>query len=157
MAILGILIGVLALVATLWGVFYSRGQLREAKAIREQSERNAAAQMEEDNLWAEKQIKAATLLCKLADTDRLDLFGGFGGKVKTLYAGGSVGMLFGDDVRKQILGQLIEKNDDNTYALRPIDISQLRLKATRDLIDFVLVTFKKFQKEKPKEAKDVGL
>jgi hypothetical protein len=70
---------------------------------------------------------------------------------------GTLSLLFSDDIRRHILGQLIQKQDDNTYALRPIDTAQLRLRATRDLIDVVLVTIEKFQKQKPEEAKELGL
>jgi len=153
MAILGILIGVLALVATVWGVFYSGGQLREAKAIREQNERNATAQMKEDNLWAEKYIKAGNLMCRIADTDRF----GFISPARVVYMNGALSALFNDDVRRQILGQLIDQQDDRYFALRPIDIFQLRLKATRDLIDLVLATVDRFRKEKSGETKELGL
>jgi hypothetical protein len=83
----------------------------------------------------------------------------FGGPpMKVHFLGGTLGMLFGEDVRKHILGLLIEQNgDDRTYLLRPLDTSQLRLKANRDLIDLVLVTVEKFQREKPRDAKELGL
>jgi hypothetical protein len=154
MAILGILVGVLALVATIWGAVFSRGQLREAKAIRAQNERTALVQMEEDNLWAEKQVRAATMLCRIADLDKLPMFGS---STKIIYMGGTLSAIFPEDVRKQILGQLIERQHDDSYAVRPIDTSQLRLKATRDLIDLVLETIEKIRKQKPHQAKDLGL
>src|SRR6266850_3819837 len=149
--VLPILLGVAALAATLWGVDYSRRQLSEAKRVREENRAFAENQAKEDDLWSEKYVKAGTLLCQLADWDRLLLFGG---EKRAVYLGGNLEMLFGKDVRKHILGQLIEKQDDNTYSLRPIDNSQLRLKATRDLIDLVLATVGSFQKLKPDEAKE---
>jgi hypothetical protein len=153
---LAIVIGMAALLATLGGVYYSRGQLREAEKVREQNQIFAEKQAREDDLWADKCVKAGTLLCQIADWDRPDFFGGGAGK-RAVYLGGNLEMLFGRDVRKHILGQLIEKQNDNTYTLRPIDVSQLRLKATRDLIDMVLATVEKFQKQKPGEAKELGL
>jgi len=155
MAILGIVIGVLALLATAWGVYYSRGQLREAEKVREENQRFAKQQREEDDTWAEKYVRAGKLLCRIADADRFAIFPAKAARV--MYLGGSLGMLFGEDVRKQILGQLIEEQNGNNYALRPIDVPRLRLKATRDLIDLVLATLGRFQKEKPSEAKELGL
>ncbi|SRR6266478_2374685 len=149
-----IVIGVAALAASLWGVYYSRGQLSEAKKVREENRTAIEKQAKEDDLWADKYVKAGKLLCQIADWDRLNLFRG---EKRAIYLGGNLEMLFGKDVHKHILGQLIEKQNDNTYALRPIDTSQLRLKATRDLIDLVLAAFDKFQKQKPQEAKELGL
>src|SRR5258706_36408 len=74
-----------------------------------------------------------------------------------LFPGGSLGMLFGEDVHKPILGLLIEQNGDRTYSLRPLDTPQLRLKTNRDLIELVLTTIDKFQREKPEKAKESGL
>jgi len=46
---------------------------------------------------------------------------------------------------------------DGSYTLRPIDISQLRLKANHDLIDLVLATVEKFKRQKTDEAKELRL
>jgi hypothetical protein len=154
MAILGIMIGVLALAATIWGVYYSRGQLREAQRIREENKTFGEREKKDDDLWAGKYVRAATLLCKIADTDR---FPAVFYPRKIFYLGGTLTAVFSEDVCKQIVGQLIERQKDDSYVLRPMDTSQLRLKATRDLIDLVLVTLERFQAEKPKEAKELGL
>jgi hypothetical protein len=152
---LPIVIGAAALVATLWGVYYAYGQLREAKRVREENRTLAEKQAKEDDLWADKYVKAGKILCEIADWDRFKLFqAGLG---KHVCQNGTLSLLFSDDIRRHILGQLIQKQDDNTYALRPIDTAQLRLRATRDLIDVVLVTIEKFQKQKPEEAKELGL
>lgn len=149
---LTIVIGVVAVLATLWGVYYARGQLQEAQKIREQNERFAENQMKDDDLWAEKYIKAAQLLCKIADMDKPSLFG----PARVVYAGGPLRVIFAEDVSKRILGQLIERQHDGSYFPRPIETSQLRLKATRDLIDLVLVSMERFQAQKPNESKELG-
>jgi hypothetical protein len=135
-------------------IYLAHGQLREARRVREQNLTFVEKQMKEDNLWADKYFRAATILCKIADMDRLPMFGSSG---RTVYLGGPLGALFSEDVRKHILGQLIERQNDDTYAPRPIDTSQLRLKATRDLIELVLEKVEKSRTQKPNEAKDLGL
>jgi hypothetical protein len=66
MAIIGTVIGVLAFIATAWGVYYARGQLREAQEIRMQNQLFIENQTREDDLWSEKSVRASELLCKVA-------------------------------------------------------------------------------------------
>ena len=63
-----VLIGfpVLAFLATLWGVYYSRQQLNEAKRIREENQRFFEDQRKEDNVWSEKCVRASQILCAVA-------------------------------------------------------------------------------------------
>src|SRR5258707_221168 len=107
MAIVGTVIGVLALLATAWGVYYAHGQLSEAIKVREENRKFVEQQQKQDDLWAGKYVKAGKLLCRIADTDRLAIFAPRAGRA--MFVGGSLGMLFGDDVRRHILGQLIEE------------------------------------------------
>jgi type II secretory pathway pseudopilin PulG len=153
MAIL--VISILALLATAAGVYYSRGQLQQADAARDESRRLIEQQQAEDNLWADKYLRAGTLLCRIGDTDRLGVFGT--NKRTIVFPNGVLGMLFTDNVYKHIMSQLIERQDDQSCAVRPMDVSQLRLKANRDLIDLVLATVENFQQQKPGEAKELGL
>jgi len=133
---------VLTLLATLWGVYYARGQLREARSVREQNENFNEAQRLEDDLWAAKYVRAATLLCEIADLDRLSIFTG---PRNFTYAGGALRAVFSESVCKHIQGQLIQRQNDDSYALRPIETSQLRLKTNRDLIDLVLTKIEKME------------
>jgi hypothetical protein len=150
-----LVISILALVAGVLSAFYGYGQLQEAKRVREEIRNLAGEQQREDDLWAEKFVKAGKLLCRMADMDGLGMV--FGPQRTVYFPGGSLGMLFGEDVHKHILGLLIEQNGDRTYSLRPLDTPQLRLKTNRDLIDLVLTTIDKFQREKPEKAKESGL
>jgi hypothetical protein len=134
---------ILALIAGVLSAFYGRGQLREAKRVREETLKLSEKQKQEDDAWAEKHVKAGQLLCRLADMDKTNLVARNGRYV--MRQSHSLEMMFGDDVFRHILGQLIQQQDDQTFALRPIDVTQLRLKANRDLIDSVLARFSNSQ------------
>jgi hypothetical protein len=121
-----LVISILALVATAVGVYYSRGQLREAKKVREDNRRLIEDQQREDDLWSDKYVKAGKLLCRIADMDRIGM--------KVHFLGGTLGMLFGEDVRKHILGLLIEQRT------RPLTAASWR--PLRRFPDHVLVLVK---------------
>lgn len=59
MAFVGILIAALALVATISGVYYARGQLREAQRLQQQNQNSIENQKKEDDLWSEKCVRAS--------------------------------------------------------------------------------------------------
>src|SRR6267142_7103815 len=101
MAILGLVLTGLAFLATLWGVYYSRNQLREAKKLRQENQTFIEKQMEDDNVWSEKYAKAGMLLCKIAGTVIV-------GNVH--YTKGALSAVFRDEhVRKLIVSHLIEQ------------------------------------------------
>jgi len=147
--ILGVVFGALAFLATLWGVYYSRNQLREAKKLRQENQTFIEKQMQEDDVWSEKYAKAGMLLCKIAGTRIVG---------NVLYRNGALTVVFHDEnVRKLIVSHLIEQQGSHEYIIRPYDLPQLRLKPTRDLIDVVLATTEKFKEEQPDATKELGL
>ena len=150
MAVIGIVIGVLALIGTGWGVYYARGQLREAQKVREQNEAFINTQMKQDDLWAEKSVRASQMLCAVAPRF---VQGGPGRP-----GGDALCLLFPDyRVRNRILSHLIEKQSGLGYTMRPIDVSQLRVKPMRELIDMVLTRIEDFRIQEPDLAARIGL
>lgn len=150
-------ISVLALLATICGVYYARRQLREAERVREQTKeftdnqkRDDENQRRGDDLWAEKQVRVSLILCAVAPYS-------FQGDTKRP-GGDALGLLFPDyAVRNRILSLLIEKQSVLSYTMRPLDVSQLRLKPLRELIDLVLNRIEEFKSQDPDVAKRIGL
>lgn len=150
MAIFGIVISVLALLATGWGVYYARGQLREAQRVREQNRDFIENQMKEDDLWSEKYTRASQVLCAVAPRSVQGSANRPGGD--------ALCVLFPDyAVRNRILSYLIEKQSGLVYTMRPLDVTQLRLKPMRDLIDLVLDKIAGFKAQDPDIANRMGL
>lgn len=150
MAIVGTVIGVLAFIATAWGVYYARGQLREAQEIRMQNQLFIENQTREDDLWSEKNVRASELLCKVAPRF---VQGGPGRP-----SGDALCLLFPDySVRNRILSHLIEKQSGLVYTMRPLDVSQLRLKPMRELIDMVLARIEQLKTQDSELANKIGL
>jgi hypothetical protein len=132
---MGAIVGILAVVVGALGAFYAWGQLREARRIREDTQSRAERQQNEDDVWSEKFVEAGQRLCRLANMDHTGLVARNG---RRILRESSLGLMFGDDVYGHILGLLIQQQDDQTFALRPIDVAQLRLRANRELIAKVL-------------------
>jgi hypothetical protein len=150
MAIVGIVIGVLALMATVWGVYYARGQLREAQKVRKENQRFIENQMRDDDLWSEKSVRASQVLCVVAPR--------FVQGNANRPSGDALCLLFPDYVvRNRILSHLIEKQSGLVYTMRPLDVSQLRLKPTRELIDLVLARIEEFKTQDSELANRIGL
>jgi hypothetical protein len=150
MAIVGIVIGVLALMATVWGVYYARGQLREAQKVRKENQRFIENQMRDDDLWSEKSVRASQVLCVVAPR--------FVQGNANRPSGDALCLLFPDYVvRNRILSHLIEKRSGLVYTMRPLDVSQLRLKPTRELIDLVLARIEEFKTQDSELANRIGL
>jgi hypothetical protein len=150
MAIVGIVIGVLALMATVWGVYYARGQLREAQKVRKENKRFIENQMRDDDLWSEKSVRASQVLCAVAPR--------FVQGNANRPSGDALCLLFPDYVvRNRILSHLIEKRSGLVYTMRPLDVSQLRLKPTRELIDLVLARIEEFKTQDSELANRIGL
>jgi hypothetical protein len=150
MAIVGIVIGVLALMATVWGVYYARGQLREAQKVRKENKRFIENQMRDDDLWSEKSVRASQVLCAVAPR--------FVQGNANRPSGDALCLLFPDYVvRNRILSHLIEKQSGLVYTMRPLDVSQLRLKPTRELIDLVLARIEEFKTQDSELANRIGL
>jgi hypothetical protein len=149
MAIVGIVIGVLALMATVWGVYYARGQLREAQKVRKE-QRFIENQMRDDDLRSEKSVRASQVLCAVAPP--------FVQGNANRPSGYALYLLFPDYVvRNRILSHLIEKQSGLVYTMRPLDVSQLRLKPTRELIDLVLARIEEFKTQDSELANRIGL
>lgn len=150
MEIVGIIIGALALIATVWGAYYGRGQLREARKVSMQNQKFSENQIQQDDLWSEKSARASEILCKVAPRF---VQGGPGRP-----SGDALCLLFPDyDVRNRILSHLIEKQSGLVYTMRPLDVSQLRLKPMRDLIDLILNRIADFKTQDPELSKRIGL
>lgn len=148
---------VLTLLATAWGIYYARKQahaadeqLREAEHIKEQTQTFVERQMREDDLWSEKYVRAGKLLCRLAERGVYN---------NTLYTRGRLDAVFQDlNVQTQIRSHLIEEHDGTVpCTMRTLDVTQLRLKAIRDLIDLVLNTVEDFRTRNPQGAKELGI
>lgn len=147
---IGIALAVVAILATLWGVYYARKQLNEAKQIREQNQTFLERQQAEDNLWSEKYVRAAQILCLVAPR----FLQGAANKP----GGNSLDLLFpAFNTRNQVLSLLIEQKSGLVYMIRPLDVTQLRLKPLRDLIDRVLNRFEEFKSAEQDFAKRMGL
>jgi hypothetical protein len=141
---------VLAVLATLWGVYYSRQQLKEAKRIREENQKLFEDQRREDNTWSEKCVSASQTLCAVAPR----FVQGSTGQP----SGYALSILFPDpSLRTSVLSHLIEQKSGLVYIARPLDVSQLRLNPMRELIDLVLSRFEEFKAKEPDVAKRMGL
>jgi hypothetical protein len=141
---------VLAVLATLWGVYYSRQQLKEAKRIREENHKLFDDQRREDNAWSGKCARASQALCALAPR----FIQGSAGQP----SGYALSILFPDpSLRTRVLSHLIEHKGGLDYIARPLDVSQLRLNPLRELIDLVLSRFEEFKAKDPDIAKRMGL
>ena len=150
MAVAGIVIGVLALMATVWGVYYARGQLREAQKVRSQNQLFIENQMRDDDLWSEKSVHASQVLCSVAPR--------FVQGNANRPGGDALCLLFPDYViRNRILSHLIEKQSGLVYTIRPLDVNQLRLKPMRELIDLVLARIEEFKTQDSELANRIGL
>ena len=67
-------------------------------------------------------------------------------------------LLFPDySVRNRVLSHLIEKQSGLVYTMRPLDVSQLRLKPMRELIDMVLARIEQFKTQDSESANKIGL
>jgi hypothetical protein len=144
------MLAVVAILATLWSVYYARKQLNEAKQIREQNQAFLERQQTEDNLWSDKYVRAAQILCVAAPR----FIQGGGNKP----GGDALHLLFPDfNIRNQVLSLLIDKKSGLVYMIRPLDVTQLRLKPLRDLIETVLNRFEEFKNEDQDFAKRMGL
>jgi len=147
-----VLIGlpVLAFLATLWGVYYSRQQLNEAKGIREENQRFFEDQRKEDNVWSEKCVRASQILCAVAPR--------FIQGSANQPGGHALCLLFPDpSLRTRVLSHLIEQNSGLVYIVRGLDVSQLRLNPMRELVDLVLNRFEEFKVKNADVAKRMGL
>ena len=150
MPFIGILIAALALVATIWGVYYARGQLREAQRLQQQNQILLENQKREDDLWSEKCVRASQQLCTVAPRFIQ------GNAVQP--SGDALCLLFPDyDIRNRILSHLIEKQSGLVYTLRPLDVNRLRLKPIRDLIDLVLARIEEIKTQDAELAHRMGL
>jgi hypothetical protein len=150
MGLFGAAIGVLALIATAWGVYYARGQLREARRVREENEAFIQRQMQEDDLWSEKCVRVAQVLCAVAPR----FLQGNANKP----GGDALCLLFPDyALRNRVLSHLIEKQSGLVYTMRPLDVTQLRLKPMRELIDMVLKRIEEYKAEDADFATRMGL
>lgn len=144
------IISVLALLGTLAGAYYTRGQLREAKRVREENDQAAARQREEDDLWSEKFASVAQTLCRVAPRFIQGNANSPGGDALCL--------LFPDyALRNRILSHLIERQTGLTYMMRPFDMAQVRLKPMRELIDLVLKRVEEYKAENADFARRMGL
>jgi hypothetical protein len=122
---------VLAVLATLWGVYYSRQQLNEAKRIREENQKFFEDQRREDNVWSEKCVYVSQMLCTVAPR--------FIQGSANRPGADALGILFPDpSLRTRVLSHLIEQKSGLVYIARPLDTNQLRLRPMRELIDLVL-------------------
>jgi len=111
---------VLAVLATLWGVYYSRQQLKEAKRIREENHKLFDDQRREDNAWSGKCARASQALCALAPR----FIQGSAGQP----SGYALSILFPDpSLRTRVLSHLIEHKGGLDYIARPLDVSQFAL------------------------------
>lgn len=141
---------VLAVLATLWGVCYTRQQLKEAKRIREENQKLFEDQRREDNSWSEKCVRASQTLCAVAPR----FIQGSAGQP----SGYALSILFPDpSLRTRVLSHLIEQKNGLVYIARPLDVSQLRLNPMRELIDLVLSRFEEFKAKDPGVAERMGL
>jgi hypothetical protein len=150
LALVLVVLPVLAFLATLWGVYYARQQLKEARRIREENQRFAENQRAGDNAWSEKCVQAAQTLCAVAPR--------FLQGSANQPGGDALGILFPDlNLRIRVLSHLIEQKSGLVYIARPLDVTQLRLSPMRELIDLVLKRFEEFRAEYPDVAKRMGL
>jgi len=144
------IISVLALLGTLAGAYYARGQLREVKRVREEHDQALARQQQEDDLWSERFVSVAETLCRVAPKFIQGNANSPGGDVLCL--------LFPDyALRTRILSHLIEKQTGLSYTMRPFDVAQLRLKPMRDLIESVLKRIEEYKTENTDSARRMGL
>jgi hypothetical protein len=110
---IGTLVGVLALIATARGVYYARGQLREAQRVRQQNQAFIANQMKDDDLWSERSMHASQALCNVAPRFVQ------GGPSRP--SGDALCLLFPDHSQgNRILSHLIEKQSGLVYTMRPL-------------------------------------
>lgn len=150
MAFVGILIAALALVATISGVYYARGQLREAQRLQQQNQNFIENQRKEDDLWSEKCVRASQQLCAVAPR--------FVQGNANRPGGDALCLLFPDHAtRNRILSHLIEKQSGLVCTMRPLDVNQLRLKPMRDLIDFVVARIEELKTQDAELAGRMGL
>jgi hypothetical protein len=150
MSFVEILIAALALVATIWGVYYARGQLREAQRVQQQNQTFIENQKKDDDLWSEKCVSVSQQLCVVAPR--------FIQGNANRPSGEALCLLFPDHVtRNRILSHLIEKQCGLVYTMRPLDVNQLRLKPMRDLIDLALTRIEEFKTQDPELAGRMGL
>lgn len=150
MSFVGILIAALALVATIWGVYYARGQLREARRVQQQNQMFIENQKKEDDLWSEKCVRASQQLCTVAPK--------FIQGNASRPSGEALCLLFPDYViRNHILSHLIEKQSGLVYTMRSLDVSQLRLKSMRDLIALVLTRIEEIKTQDAELVHRMGL
>ena len=125
-------------------------QLREAERIQRESQTFVQEQMRDDDLWSEKCVRAAQTLCAIGPR----FIQGAGSKP----GGHALVLLFPDySLRNRIQSHLIEYKTPTSYIMRPLDVTQLRLKPMRDLIDLVLKRIEEFKKEDPDYATRMGL
>jgi hypothetical protein len=150
LALVLIVLPVLAVLATLWGVYYSRQQLNEAKRIRKENQKFFEDQRREDNMWSEKCLRASQILCAAAPR--------FIQGSANRPGGDALGILFPDHgLRTRVLSHLIEQKSGLVYIARPLDVNQLRLNPMRELVDLVLNRFEEFKAQDADVAKRMGL
>lgn len=142
------IISLLALLGTLVGVYYARGQLREAKRVREEDARALARQHEaerEELEWADRYERLVSQITKITPTMTVQPTGV---PATQLYPS-----IFPDArIREALQTYIVEMNDSTTQFLRRPNPrpDELRLTNLRETIKRAEECMAEFQKRNPK-------